>query len=500
MARVRFSAFARAALAALLVLGTDIAAAAAAPAAQQHPVILQASNDRSQLSAGLSVTAAGKYAKYELASIPGYAMRSKSLSLCDKGVKQSAGYFDVGEKHFFFWYQLLILAFILLTRYGRFFESRSDPANDPLVLWLNGGPGCSSLTGLFMELGPCTVSKAGNDTPYNENSWNSNANIIFLDQPTNVGFSYSDNPKEDVSNTVDAASDVYNFLQLFLKANPKFADSEFHVTGESYAGHYIPAIASAILTGNIDAGAPDNDDDLLIINLVSVAIDGPVLEQAECDAIASKYGTCKSLIEGCYRYQSAFTCVPGAIYCNNAMIGPFQKTGLNIYDIRQKCDPSNPLCYSILGDIEAYLNRPDVQDALGVDVEYKGCNMEVNQRFMMAGDWMRPYVNLVSEIINDGVKVLIYAGDADYICNYMGNRAWTLELEWAGKEGFNDAPELSWVSKVTGKKAGSFRTYGELTYLTVFEAGHMVPYDQPEHSKEFINEWIFGGKGKAFEL
>ncbi|KAJ3028569.1 UNVERIFIED_CONTAM: hypothetical protein HDU68_001368 [Siphonaria sp. JEL0065] len=174
------------------------------------------------------------------------------------------------------------------------------------------------------------------------------------------------------------------------------------------------------------------------------------------------------------------------------MISPFQKTGLNIYDVREKCDPGNPLCYSILGDIEAYLNRADIQQELGVDVEYKGCNMEVNQRFMMAGDWMRPYVNLVPEIISEGVHVLVYAGDADFICNYMGNRAWTLELEWEGKDGFNEAPELDWVSKVTGKKAGVFRTFDKLTYLTVYEAGHMVPYDQPEHSKEFINHWING--------
>ncbi|KAJ3115287.1 hypothetical protein HK100_001411 [Physocladia obscura] len=468
----------------------------------QNPLVLQGVNGvsgSSGSSSGLLTSAAGPYTMFQHSAVPGYAMRAKELKLCDKNVKQSAGYFDVNGKHFFFW----------------FFESRHKPSSDPLILWLNGGPGCSSLTGLFMELGPCSVSEGGKDTPINKNSWNSNANIIFLDQPTTVGFSYSDNANEDVSNTADAAQDVYNFLQLFLQANTKFASSPFHVTGESYAGHYIPAIASAILAGNADVGAPDSDEGLLEINLASIAIGngltdpevqyayyseyacgnpyGPVFEQSECDTIASKYGTCKSLIGGCYRFQTAFTCVPGAIYCNSAMISPFQNTGLNIYDIRKECDSSNPLCYTILNDIEAYLNRADVQKELGVDVEYKGCNMQVNQRFMLAGDWMRPYVNLIPEIINDGVKVLIYAGDADFICNYMGNRAWTLELDWFGKDGFNEAPELDWVSKTTGRKAGIFRTYGELTYLTVYEAGHMVPYDQPEHSIEFINQWILGG-------
>lgn len=86
----------------------------------------------------------------------------------------------------------------------------------------------------------------------------------------------------------------------------------------------------------------------------------------------SKFPTCKTLIDACYTNQTPFSCVPGSFYCNSAMIQPFQKTGLNIYDIRTKCDPSNPLCYEILNDIESYLNRPDIQESLGVDVKYEG--------------------------------------------------------------------------------------------------------------------------------
>ena len=68
------------------------------------------------------------------------------------------------------------------------------------------------------------------------------------------------------------------------------------------------------------------------------------------------------------------------------MLGPFDKTGLNIYDIRKRCDEGNPLCYDILNDIETWANLPEVQDALGVDVRFTGCNDDVGKKFLRSGD------------------------------------------------------------------------------------------------------------------
>ncbi|KAI9205610.1 Alpha/Beta hydrolase protein [Polychytrium aggregatum] len=432
---------------------------------------------------------------YKHQRFPKYSLRVKKGSeLCDPDVSQIYGYLDVDEeKHFFFW----------------FFESRHKPESDPLVLWLNGGPGCSSLTGLFMELGPCRVNEGGQGTTLNPYSWNNKANVIFLDQPVNVGFSYADGGKQ-TSTTVEAAADVFAFLQLFLGSNEKYIDLPFHVTGESYAGHYVPAIGKVIADHNNEAG-PD-ETEILPINLASLAIGngltdplnqysayadmaedekyGPILDADVIQDMRNKFPTCRTLINSCYKYQTPFTCVPGAIYCNNAMINPFQQTGLNIYDIRKKCDSSNPLCYSILTDIESFLNQPQVQQTLGVDHEYKGCNMDINMKFMMAGDWMRPYVNNLPPLLDDGIQILIYAGDADYICNWIGNKNWALELDWYGRDAFQEAEDLDWISTTTGKKAGEFRTFESFTYLRVYEAGHMVPYDQPEHSSDMINEWI----------
>ena len=106
------------------------------------------------------------------AAFPKYSLRVReSSTLCDSSVKQVTGYLDVDDdKHFYFW----------------FFESRSSPSKDPLSLWLNGGPGCSSLTGLLMELGPCRVNPGGDNTTVNPHSWNARSNIIFLDQVKSV--------------------------------------------------------------------------------------------------------------------------------------------------------------------------------------------------------------------------------------------------------------------------------------------------------------------------
>ncbi|KAJ3152898.1 hypothetical protein HDU89_001105 [Geranomyces variabilis] len=494
--------------AALLTLATaSVATAISVPSKWRHLVHNQFSSSSPQLSLA-NDDSNGKveaWSIHTLEQFPNYKLRVKEESrLCDPDVKQYVGYVDVegksDDKHFFFW----------------FFESRRNPAKDPLVLWLNGGPGCSSLTGLLMELGPCRVNEGGNGTTSNPDSWNNEANLVFLDQPINVGFSYTDGD-DLVSTTVDAANDVYAFLQLFLSKYNKYSSLDFHVTGESYAGHYVPAIGAKIITENEALTEKKNKN--LEIKLKGLAIGngltdplvqyeyyadmaadgkyGPILDEGDIEAMRSKYPTCRSLIESCYKWNTAFTCVPGAIYCNNAMIQPFQKTGLNIYDIRKKCDPSNPLCYTILSDIEAYLNRPEVQEILNVDRQYEGCKQDINMKFMFAGDWMKPFVRLIPPMLEKGLDILIYAGDADFICNWIGNKAWALELEWEHSEGFQNAKDVAWTSKATGKKAGEIRTYKGFTFLRVYEAGHMVPYDQPTHSSEMINAFLkYSGKDK----
>ncbi|KAF4547138.1 Serine carboxypeptidase-like protein 6 [Elsinoe fawcettii] len=417
-----------------------------------------------------------------------FNLRTKKVDPASLGVdkvKQYSGYLDNEEedKHLFYW----------------FFESRNDPKNDPVVLWLNGGPGCSSLTGLFMELGPSSIDKNGK-LVYNPYSWNANASVIFLDQPVNVGFSYSSNP---VSNTVAAGKDVYALLTLFFKQFPEYAKQPFHISGESYAGHYIPVFASEILAHKkrninlqsvlIGNGLTDGLTQYDYYRPMACGEGGwpAVLDQSTCQSMDNALPRCKSLIENCYKSESVWSCVPASIYCNNAILAPYQRSGQNPYDVRKKCTGSD-LCYDELEYISKWLNQKHVMEALGSEVDsYDSCNFDINRNFLFAGDWMQPFHRLVPGILAQ-IPVLIYAGDADFICNWLGNLAWTNALEWPGQKSYQKAPLDDFTLLSDGKKAGSIKTSGNFTYMRLHAGGHMVPYDQPEASLEMLNRWIGG--------
>ncbi|KAJ2390810.1 hypothetical protein GGI05_003121 [Coemansia sp. RSA 2603] len=446
----------------------------------------------------------------KLDAIPNYQLRVKSPKLCDTNVTQYSGYLDTAEnKHFFFW----------------FFEARKVKREDaPIILWLNGGPGCSSFTGLLMELGPCRVSPGGNGTDYNRYGWNDRAHVIFLDQPTNVGFSYG----KDVFTSVAAGKDVNALLQLFYESFPEYSRSELHVFGESYGGHYVPAVAKAIRESNKKVVAQQQQQQqnpkwlfgnnepvkpvkpLRILPLTSIGIGNgivdplvqykyysqmacnstyaPVLSKEQCKAMDAAYPTCERLARACYSWSNSLTCVPAMVYCTNKIEGPYMKSGGNPYDVRLDCGDDN-LCYPIMNDIDTYLNSPAVQKELGAEVKkFVSCSDKVNYGFSLNGDLMKPFHQEIPPLLEDGIRVLIYAGDADFICNWYGNKAWSLEMEWPGKQAFNKIDDSPWLAGLDA--AGEARSYDNFTFLRVFGAGHMVPYDQPANSLDMINKWL----------
>ncbi|KAH9172463.1 Alpha/Beta hydrolase protein [Lactarius sanguifluus] len=398
-------------------------------------------------------------------AFPTHQLRIREPNLCEPSVQQYSGYLDVTEgKHLFFW----------------FFESRSNPSKDPLVLWLNGGPGCSSSLGLLFELGPCLVTDKGRNTTFNPHSWNERANIIFLDQPVNVGYSYSSDGST-ISTSPTAALDVYAFLELFVTRFHKYARLPFHIAAESYGGTYwnspprpSPKLAKINLASTHTSRWP---------HLPDYACDGPYPiyddpEGPECVALRKKVPICQRLIKSCYTFNSRLTCVPAAF------------TGLNVYDVRQKCDRSEdadgPLCYKEIGWVETWLNDPKTKAALGADPSrtYEACNMKVNEAFMYQGDGMHNSAALLPELINDGIRLLVYAGNADLVCNYIGNEAWVENLEHMFHKEFKAAPSIQWVIGRSGRIAGEVRTAWRRRFC------HMVPHDQPEVALDMFTRWI----------
>mmetsp|Transcript_20549 Transcript_20549/g.31298 ORF Transcript_20549/g.31298 Transcript_20549/m.31298 type:complete len:186 (-) Transcript_20549:945-1502(-) len=124
-------------------------------------------------------------------------------------------------------------------------ESQGDPTKDPLVIWFNGGPGCSSLLGFIQEHGPWVFedeASAFGDIHANEYPWNLNANVVYIESPAGVGYSYAaedvDRTHSDLSQSVDAFIAFEKLMEKF----PEFVtqNNKIFISGESYGGIYVP--------------------------------------------------------------------------------------------------------------------------------------------------------------------------------------------------------------------------------------------------------------------
>jgi cathepsin A (carboxypeptidase C) len=420
-----------------------------------------------------------------------------SPTLCDPKVKQSSGYLkaSIGNEYFFW-----------------LFESRSKPTTDPLVMWLNGGPGCSSILGLFSENGPCKVNKDGASTTLNEFSWNTRANVIYVDQPAQTGFSKGINLE---TNEDAVGANMVAFLQSFYEAHPQYKSNPFYIFGESYAGHYVPAIAHAIWA--------DKTEGHFKVPLAGIGIGNGLVDPQEqykwyadmgLDGGKSEGGTlqkgvltnkfvqaamraavvpCTYEIGKCNSGNSS-ACSNAFVICNYATQIPYRLTGMNPYDMRIKCASGN-LCYDF-SEVDRFLQRPETMQAIGATKKWTECNRLVNVMFQQ--DWMKNYQTKLPDLLGGGIRVLVYAGDVDFICNWLGNKKWTLAMDWEHKADFNAAGDVAW--QVDGKAAGRLRSSNGFSFLQVFQAGHMVPMDQPEAALQMLDEFTSKKLGEQPEV
>ncbi|KAI0807995.1 serine carboxypeptidase [Fomes fomentarius] len=451
----------------------------------------------------LHILQASQYSTLTHPYFPKHSVRIKQSQFCDGGVRAYTGYIDTQARHLFFY----------------FFESRRDPDTDDVLLWTNGGPGGSSALGLFMELGPCRVT-GPNTTERFDYGWNENANIFF--SSTSLLASASRMPTTEKKwteqgSTLEAADDIAAFVVVFFEHFTKFRGTQFHMTGESYAGRYLPVYASAVLDQNAELVKRG----ITPINLSSVMIGNGgtdlfqnVLSHYDMQCTQQKFPFQRSISEcvrmkglvprcakrikaGCRDIYDDIECTAAWNFCNEAFgwISGFDQ--YNMYDATRPChgNPALEECYPIIKDISAFLNRPDIQATLGVDpsrVNYSLSDDSLNERFARNSDFFNFRAeDYLAALLERGVRVLIYAGTNDFAGSWLANERVTLALEWTSVDEYKNAPKRDW--HVDGQVAGWTRSGGGLTFATIDSAGHLAPYDQPERSLAMANRWLASG-------
>ena len=375
------------------------------------------------------------------------------------------------------------------------FQSRNAPATDPLVLWLTGGPGCASEVALFYENGPYQFDE-NNKLQANPNSWSEVSNLLYVDQPIGTGFSKGG--LHDAKSELEVAEDMAVMLRGFLEQNPEYEGRDFYITGESYAGHYVPAISHYLAFEATDVN----------LNLKGIAIgngltdpyaqypayatfsyENGLISEKWDDVLTGGFKACQGLIFESQHKGGKVLDVAALEFCQilaDTVIGNPLSPKFNVYDIRIPCD-TPPLCYDFSAS-DAFLNDETVQSTLGVTGrKWVECDSLVHTALL--GDWMTNLMPQVAEILDQtDIEVLVYSGDKDWICNWRGGEAWTLATKWGSKHAFNKAEYENW--NVNDSPAGAMRQFGNLHFLRVFDAGHMVPMDQPENALAMLTRFI----------
>ncbi|KAL3689254.1 hypothetical protein R1sor_015563 [Riccia sorocarpa] len=400
-----------------------------------------------------------------------------------------------------------------------------DAASLPLAIWLNGGPGCSSVgNGLLGELGPFYVTRDKNMrvvlTPHKQ-SWVKAANIIFLESPVGVGFSYSDTPSDyDTFTDARTAEDNLQFLLGWLELFPEYKSNDFYLLGESYAGHYVPTFAREIVNYNDNKGPND-----LYINFKGFAVGNPWVDAYINNLGATQWWRSHSLIseatsEAVIKYcdfandspvlyndtnglcSTALNTAdadmayinPYSIYeatCNHptgnfSQFARFKRKERGVLRVGSTLDPCAP------DPVGPYLNSVPVKNAIHAkpDIIWSGCSDVVTANYSGV-DVKTSMLPIFTELSQKNLKMWIYNGDTDSVCPTT-----TAEL---AIRALNFTVQIPWYPWNHSSQVGGFtEVYKELTYTTVRGAGHFVPYSQPGRSLALFKHFLAGKPLPAF--
>ncbi|CAN7064560.1 unnamed protein product, partial [Brassica oleracea var. botrytis] len=337
------------------------------------------------------------------------------------------GYIGIGEKE-------------EVQSFYYFIKSERNPEEDPVLLWLSGGPGCSAISGLLLENGPLAMKLDvynGTVPPLVSTtySWTKTSSILYLDQPVGTGFSYSRTHLVNKPSDSGEAKRIHEFLQKWLGKHQEFSSNPFYAGGDSYSGKIVPALVQEISKGNYQCCNPP-------INLQGYVLGNPVTERKIDDnhripyahgmALISDelYESLKRICKGEYTYVD-----PLNTKCLE-LIDEYHKvqTPRNLnYILQPWCKTENPDCYKpyyrcLL--VTYWANDKTVRKALQINEE-------------SIGEWVRcrygiPYTyDIISSVpyhknnsIN-GYPSLIFSGDHDMAVPYLGTQAWIRSLNYS---------------------------------------------------------------------
>jgi len=393
---------------------------------------------------------------------------------------------------------------------------------DSITIWLNGGPGCSSLSaGNFFETAPVTsphfragYPKTAADEPFihNEWAWTGATNMLFIEQPTNVGFSWG----PTVNSEADLSQDFYNFLHNFFSTFPDMAHKKLFIFGESYAGMYVPSIAHKIHTEN-KKGIHRK------INLNGVGLGNGWMNAMKQGPVVIDYAYWHGMIDSTTRdnlYDAWEACKAGEHLdpplhdftvpdeCNiagatiqAAGAGLFPDMSPNVYDVTTW--DTYPILNDANNTFDVFMNKPEVRKALNVPdsitTEWLGCIPGAGRRLeedILPGQVLLKYdkpesvVPYVAELLDEAsIRVLVYNGDRDLSVCAQGSEKLLDEMDWEGAEGWKtEARRGLWM--VDEKVAGYAKTYENLDFVIVYNSGHLVPNNVPIPALDLITRFV----------
>ncbi|CAK7264348.1 Cell death protease [Sporothrix epigloea] len=451
----------------------------------------------------------------QAASASDYFVRSLPGAPPGPLLKMHAGHIEITPEHngnMFFW----------------LFQNKHIANRQRTVIWLNGGPGCSSEDGAMMEIGPYRL-KDENTLVYNDGAWNEFANVLFVDNPVGTGFSYVDTDSY-VHELDEMAAQFIVFLEKWFEIFPEYENDDLYIAGESFAGQHIPYISKYILNRNKKAGVKRrwNLKGLLIGN---GWISPPEQYEAYLDFAYAKNLITKDSAAANSLEQQRRICqkelASGAAgkvdttSCESILQQLFQVTNrnkgndqdcINMYDVRLR--DSYPSCGMNwppdLQYLTPYLRRDDVIAALHINPNkntgWSECNGNVGSQFRDRES--KASITFMPELLAQ-VPILLFSGAEDLICNHLGTEAFIGKMQWNGGKGFelspgNWAPRREWTFE--SEMIGFWQEARNLTYVLFYNSSHMVPFDYARRTRDMLDRFMgvdissIGGKPTDLRL